>query len=132
MDSPALEAVADGELHLATGERGGGLLEERGAYGANVAGEVGVVEDIEGGDPGREKFCVVAGFFGETEVMAVEEVERRYATGLESVAVHARGAGVAEAGVVVVVSGGFVVGCAGVEGGVDAEREPVVGVDVSD
>ena len=128
----SLELEAHGELELAAGERGGGLAKARRTEGSDVAGEVGVVEDVEGGDAGGEDFCVVALVFGEAEVVVVEEVERGYSAALEGVAADAGGTGVAEAGVIVVVAGDFVVGRAGVEGGADAEGEPVIGVDVAE
>jgi len=107
------------------------MLEERRVERADVAGEVGVVEDVEGGDSGGEKLGFVACLPGETEVVIIEEVERGDTAGLEGVASDAGGAGVAEAGVKVIIAGGLGVGRAGVEGGDDAERKPVIGVDVA-
>jgi len=117
---------------LAACECGGWLAKARGTEGSDVAGEVGVVEDVEGGDAGGEDFCFIALVFGEAEVAVVEEVERGYSTALEGVAADACGAGVAEAGVVVVVAGDLVVGRRGVDGEADAEGEPVIGIDVAE
>jgi hypothetical protein len=50
--SSGLKLEADGELELAAGECGGGLAEARGTEGSDVAGEVGMVEDVEGGGAG--------------------------------------------------------------------------------
>ena len=117
---------------MAACECGGGLAEARGAEGSDVAGEVGVVEDVEGGGASGEDFGFVPFFFGQAEVVVVEEVERGCSAALEGVAGDAGGTGVAEAGVVEVVAGDFVVGRSGVEGGADAEGEPVIGVDVAE
>jgi hypothetical protein len=127
----SLELEAHRELELAAGERGGGLAKARRTEGSDVAGEVGVVEGVEGGDAGGEDFCLVSLLFGEAEVVVVEEVERGCSAGLKGVAANAGGAGVAETGVIVVVAGGFVVGRAGVQVEADAEGEPVIGVDVA-
>ncbi|WP_433968651.1 hypothetical protein [Tunturiibacter gelidiferens] len=113
-------------------EGGGGVLKERRAERADVAGVVGVIEDVEGGDSGGEELGFVACLPGETEVVVVDEVERGDPAGVERVASDAVGTGVAEAGVKVIVAGGLGVGRAGVEGGDDAERKPVIGVDVAD
>ena len=112
-------------------EGGGGMLEERRAERADVAGEIGAVEDVERRDAGREKLCFVACVCGETKVVIVEEVERGDTAGWEGVASDAGGAGVAEPGVEVVVASGFGIGRAGVESCDDTEREPVIGVDVA-
>ena len=117
---------------MAASQGGGGLAEARRAEGSDVAGEVGVVEDVEGGDAGGEDFGFVAFVFGEAEVVVVEEVERGDCAALEGVAADAGGTGVAEAGVVVVVAGDFVVGRCGVRVSADAEGEPVIGIDVAE
>src|ERR1700722_13687701 len=121
-----LEAVADGELQLAAGGGGGGLHESRGAEIADVAEIVGVVEDVESGDLGGEGSGAVV-IAAEAEVVGPSEVDGGGSAGVQGVAGDPSGAGVAEAGVVVVVAGGLGIRGAGVEGGGDAEREPVVG-----
>ena len=57
---------------------------------------------------------------GEEEVVVVEQVKGGDSTALEGIASDSGGAGVAEAGVVVVVAGGFVERRSGVESGVDS------------
>ena len=122
------EAVADGELELAAGAGGGGLAEAGGTEGSDVAGVVGAVEDVEGGEAGGKHTGVIVVGLGEVEVVGVEEVEGGYSAALKGVAANAGGAGVAEASVEVVGTGGLVVGRAGVESGVDAKGEPVIWV----
>jgi len=70
-----LKLEAHRKLELAAGECGGWLAKARRTEGSDVAGEVGVVEDVEGGDAGGEDFCFVPFFFGEAEVVVVQEVE---------------------------------------------------------
>ena len=105
-----LKLEANGELELTASERGGWLAKERRTEGSDVAGEVGVVENVESGDTCGQDFCFVSLVFGEAKVVVVEKVERGYSAALKSVAANACRTGVAEAGVIVVVAGGFVVG----------------------
>src|SRR5258708_14350622 len=96
-----LKLEAHGELELAASECGGWLAEARRTEGSDIAGEVGVVEDVEGGDAGGEDFCFVSFVFGEAKVVVVEQVERGYSAALKGVAAKAVGTGVCEGGAIV-------------------------------
>ena len=61
--------IANAELQLASGERGGGLPEQRRANAANVVGVVGVIEDVECREPNVENLRVVAFGFCKSKIV---------------------------------------------------------------
>lgn len=116
---------------MASGLSDGWLLEERGADVAHVVDEVGMIEDVEGGDAEVDQVGVVAGGLAQLEVVFPEGVEVLRSGGMEGIAPDSGRAGVTEAGVVIVGPGQLRVRRARVERDGEAEREPVVLVDGS-